>query len=59
MTRLDIQVTHEADTTVLHLVGDLVFGEECQSLGSAVRELIDQGKNRFILDLEQGKLGLR
>jgi anti-sigma B factor antagonist len=50
---LDIGTREVSHVTILDLRGRIVLGDEIENLRSAVRNLVEQGKKKVILNLSQ------
>jgi anti-sigma B factor antagonist len=50
---LKIEVTEEADCTVITLSGRIILGEESSALRDAVKSLLSSGRSRLLLDVSE------
>ena len=51
MPELDVQTRQAGDVTILDLSGEVRIGEGSVALRDAIRKLVDEGKNRILLNL--------
>jgi anti-sigma B factor antagonist len=51
MMRLEIDVVETNRAVVIALIGDLVFGPECEALSQSIKELLSQGKTSILINL--------
>jgi anti-sigma B factor antagonist len=53
MAQLEIQERQAGDVTILDMDGKITIGEGSNVLRSAIRRLVQEGKNKILLNLER------